>query len=370
MNKIIVALLLISFIFFFFLGLFVGVYKIFPYSELDNIKNQFELNSEQISNQYSKPVNLEPMTTLYNIEDVKQKRNELIQFVWKTNELPNKLPEQIDKNISDERFIPLSNLEQIDKLTITMEHGLSSIVYVFYPENSNGKVVIYHQGHSGGFINGKSTIEKFVDDGFTVAAFSMPLIGLNNQPIVNIENIGSVKLLKHNQFVILESDEFSSMSYFFTPITVTINYLTDISNFKDFYMLGISGGGWTSTVYPALDTRITKSFSIAGSLPLSLRNIISDVGDYEQFNPEFYSIANYFDIYVMSSSGNNREHIQIFNQNDPCCFSGKDSSYLFDPLRNSISSFDSGVFEIIVDETHNEHKISNFAYDIIMKKLV
>ena len=43
-------------------------------------------------------------------------------------------------------------------------------------------------------------------------------------------------------------------------------------------MIGISGGGWTTTVYPAIDTRISESFSVAGSLPLSLRNTIEDNG--------------------------------------------------------------------------------------------
>ena len=73
----------------------------------------------------------------------------------------------------------------------------------------------------------KSTIQKFLDNGFTVAAFSMPLIGLNNQPVIELENIGEVKFFKHNQFVYLESENFSSMSYFFTPISVTLNHLSN-----------------------------------------------------------------------------------------------------------------------------------------------
>ena len=313
MNRILIVILLSSFVIIFFLGLFIGVYKYFPYYELNNIKDQFESKTFKLDNRPVDYINLDSMISIQNVNDLEEKRNQLIQFIWKTNNLPKQLP-IVDTKILDERFNNFSNLKQIDRLTIEMEHKLSSIVYVFSPENNNGDIILYHQGHSGGFINGKTTIQKFLDNGFTVAAFSMPLIGLNNQPDIEIENLGTIKFFKHNQLILLESENFSSMSYFFTPLSVTLNYLSNNYSFENIHMVGISGGGWTTTVYPALDNRITKSFSIAGSLPLSLRNVIDDVGDYEQYNPDFYSIANYLDIYIMSSSGSNREHIQIFNK--------------------------------------------------------
>ena len=369
MNRILVIILLISFVIIFFLGLFIGVYKFFPYSELNDIADQFQSETSDFDNRHLDSVNLENLVSIQNTNDLNEKRNQLIKFVWKTNILPKQLPNLIDTNISDERFSNFSNLKQIDRLTIEMEHGLSSIVYVFSPENHNGSLILYHQGHSGGFINGKSTIQKFLDNGFTVAAFSMPLIGLNNQPVIELENIGEVKFFKHNQFVHLESENFSSMSYFFSPLSITLNYLSTNPSFENFHMVGISGGGWVTTVYPSLDTRITKSFSIAGSLPLSLRTIVDDVGDYEQYHPEFYSIANYLDIYIMSSSGNGREHIQIFNKYDPCCFAGEISSYSYDAIKQSVNPFNSGNFEIITDDTHFEHKISDNIIDLIIQKL-
>ena len=254
MNKILIISLLLSFIVIFFLGILVGVYNYFPYSELNNVKNQFESKTYELDDNFSNLSNLDSLISIKNTNDLEEKRNQLIQYTWKKNSLPTKLPNSIDTDIFDERFTTLSNLKQIDRLTIEMEHGLTSIVYIFSPENNNGDVILYHQGHSGGFINGKSTIQEFLDNGFTVAAFSMPLIGLNNQPIIELENIGQVKLFKHNQFVFLESENFSSMRYFFTPISVTLNHLTNNYSFENFHMVGISGGGWTTTIYPALDS--------------------------------------------------------------------------------------------------------------------
>ena len=361
----------ISFIiFFFFLGMFVGIYEFFPYSELASLKNQFETNSQIMSNNPSETLNIDYLISIQNESDIFEKRNQLIQFIWNSDDLPSRLPDYVEQNISDKRFSDLSNLKQIDKLTIEMESGIFSIVYIFSSEIDNDDVILYHQGHSGGFINGKNTIQKLLNSGFTVAAFSMPLTGMNNQPIIEIENIGPVKIFKHNQFIHLERDDFSPMSYFFTPISLTLNYFDKNFSIDKYHMIGISGGGWTTTVYPAIDTRISESFSVAGSLPLSLRNTIDDVGDYEQYNTEFYSVANYFELYVMSSFGEDRKHFQIYNKFDSCCFAGNTSEYYENSIKNSISELQLGYFDIIIDDTHSEHKISDYTIDSIIDMII
>ena len=358
------AKIAILFIPIFFFGLFVG-FIIYDTSIFDSISNE---NNVQSFSQNLKPINIEEHVNISSSEDIDKKRQELINLIWKSNSLPSKQP-TVETNIVDDRFSSLTNLQKIEKISLQMEHGFVSNSYLFLPNNSNGKLIIYHQGHLGGFINGKQTIQDFLNSGFSVAAFSMPLIGMNNQPIVNIDNIGPVKFLKHNQFVLLESEEFSSLKLFFAPINSTLNYLESNYSFSEFHLVGISGGGWTSTIYPALDPRISKSFSVAGSLPLSLRNVVDDVGDYEQFHPKLYSTANYFELYIMSSIGDDREFIQIFNKNDPCCFAGDVFKIYHEPIKKFVSQFDLGNFDIIIDDTHNEHIISPFTTELIINKL-
>ena len=348
----------------FFFGLFVG-FVASNTSILDYISSE---NNVSLTSQNLKPINMEEHVNISSTEDVTKKRQELINFIWKSNLLPSTLP-NIESNIVDDRFSNFTNLDQIEKISLEMEHGFISHSYLFLPKESNGKLIIYHQGHSGGFINGKQTIQDFLDSGFSVAAFSMPLIGMNNQPVKNIENIGPVKFFKHNQFVLLESENFSSLELFFSPINSALNHIEKNYSFSEYHMVGISGGGWTSAVYPALDTRISKSFSVAGSLPLSLRTISDDVGDYEQFHPKLYSIANYFELYVLSSVGKDKEFYQIFNINDPCCFAGETYKIYHGPLKKFVSQFDSGSFDIIIDDTHNQHIISDFSRDLIIEKL-
>jgi hypothetical protein len=367
MIKPTLLIFVVSVIVVFIFGMFVGSTSlsineqksIYIDSEKQSLSNQLETET----------INIEKFTSFQDESQIAQKRSELINFLWHTEQLPIDLPNLVETNFTDSRFDDLQNLRKIEKLSIFMKDGFHSHPYIFLPETSNGKLILYHQGHSGGFVNGKQIIQAFLNSGFSVAAFSMPLIGLNNQPTVQIENFGPIQFFKHNQLILLDSDEFSSMNYFFTPINITLNHLIENYSFDEYHMVGISGGGWASTVYPAIDTRISKSFSVAGSLPLSLRNTIGDVGDYEQYNKKFYSILNYFELYIMSSYGQDREFTQIFNKYDPCCFAGNISENYYDSINDFVSNLSSGNFNIIFDDTHSEHKISDFTIDLIIKKL-
>ena len=82
-----------------------------------------------------------------------------------------------------------------------------------------------------------------------------------------------------------------------------------------------------------------------------------------------YKIANYLELYVLSGYGNDRKHIQIFNKNDPCCFSGygyESYEYFID---NKLAQLGKGSFQIFLDDTHNQHKISNTALEHIAKNI-
>ena len=376
MNKSLLICLLIGFISVFFVGLYIGTFENFSSNSLDMIINNSDSSDKTELNPVISKFNSNTIVQIQNESDIKKIRDELIFYIW--NEPPSvifpsenlsKIIPVAKKNFLDKRFENLDNIKSIEKLSIEMKHGVNSIVYIFHAEKSNNELIIYHQGHSGGFINGKSTINYFLNNGYSVMAFSMPLMGMNNQPIINVENIGTMKFFEQEQFKFLESEHFSPLNYFFTPINLSINYLDLNYNFNNYHMIGISGGGWTTTIYPALDTRISKSFAVSGSIPIPLRINPQDIGDYEQLIPDFYNIANYLELYVMSSYGPNREFVQIFNKFDPCCFSGTLFENYQEKLQNKLSELNNGRFNVILDDTHNEHKISEHALELILKKI-
>ena len=134
-------------------------------------------------------------------------------------------------------------------------------------------------------------------------------------------------------------------------------------------MIGLSGGGWTTVVYSAIDERISNSFSVAGSAPFYLRVDLRDIGDYEQTNIDLYQNVNYLELYVLSAYGDGRKHVQIFNKNDPCCYSGNGHETYESVIKDRLLQLGKGDFQIVIDETHKEHKISNHMLDLILSSM-
>jgi hypothetical protein len=305
--------------------------------------------------------------------DILNKRQNLTKLLFGSEGLPlQRLPDSLHQNIKDADFQSLENLQRIDKLTIESEWNLNSIVYHFIPEKSADKAIIYHQGHTGKFVNGISTIQAFLNKGFDVIALSMPLKGLNRMPIVNFPRFGKMKIVSHEQMSFLAPSSGHPVRFFLDPVIIVLNYLENL-NFNRMMMIGISGGGWTTTLCAALDTRISKSFPVAGSLPFYLRSRDmhnkSTFGDYEQYVPEIYRIANYLDLYIMGAYGEGRQQLQILNQYDSCCFGGTGYTTYIDLIKATIEKLGKGEFDVFLDSSHKEHKISELALDTIFKDL-
>ena len=357
----------------FIFGLTVGVYKIFPYEILDSSLDAIKEEAPTENNQFITQSDLNTLVRIDGKSDIEKKRNDLTEFFWNVGSLQRvqhdgQLPE-IESDIYDSRYNDLQNLKRIDKLTVEMEYGIDSVSYLLLPEESNQKLILYHHGHDGDFILGSNTIQFFLERNFTVLAMTMPLVGMNNQPIVGIDGFGEMKLISHDQFNLLEKNKFNPMKLFIHPIQVNLNYLDKEYDFKRYSIIGLSGGGWIGIVYSAIDDRISDSFSIASSLPFYLRVDARDVGDYEQTNVNLYKITNYLELYVLAGYGDDRKHIQIFNKNDPCCYSGIGyESYEFF-IKNKLVELGKGSFQILIDDTHNEHKISDTMLEYIRKNI-
>ena len=357
----------------FIFGLTVGVYKIFPYEILDSSLDAIKEEAPTENNQFITQSDLNTLVRIDGKSDIEKKRNDLTEFFWNVGSLQRvqhdgQLPE-IESDIYDSRYNDLQNLKRIDKLTVEMEYGIDSVSYLLLPEESNQKLILYHHGHDGDFILGSNTIQFFLDRNFTVLAMTMPLVGMNNQPIVGIDGFGEMKLISHDQFNLLEKNKFNPMKLFIHPIQVNLNYLDKEYDFKRYSIIGLSGGGWIGLVYSAIDDRISDSFSIASSLPFYLRVDARDIGDYEQTNVNLYKITNYLELYVLAGYGDDRKHIQIFNKNDPCCYSGIGyESYEFF-IKDKLVELGKGSFQILIDDTHNEHKISDTMLEYIRKNI-
>ena len=359
----------------FFYGVVVGLYEYFPYEVLNQTKKTLfnEGTDEHIITSTSfEKFDASSIIEINTKEDLTYKRTSLIKYIWK-DQMPTKLPISITENFVDDNFSDLENLKQLDKITIEMEHGVNSIAYFFIPHEQNNKLIIYHQGHDGDFLLGKNTIQFFLKNGYSIVAFSMPLKGMNSQPVIETSDFGPIKFVSHKQFTLLESSKFSPMKYFVEPIVLSLNFIDKNYDYDSYNMIGISGGGWTTIIYSAIDERISQSYSVAGSYPLHLRYETKNLGDYEQTNPNIYRISNYLELYTMSSSGDNRKLVQLFIYNDPCCFQAE--LYEKFPYSNVIQNRleilgNEGDFSVFLDNSTNKHEISDRVLNLILDDML
>ena len=296
--------------------------------------------------------------TLHSPAALRRKREELIEFIWGPAGFPKtQLPAKITKHAP----LPIANLQHaksVETFTIRMDSNQENTTHHLLPRRPNGQLVILHHGHSCTFddaTNPKSygmahATDKLLEAGYAVLLAYMP--HLRPGDCGNHADLTNLK-------------------YFLEPVAISLNQLR--RTYRQIHMAGLSGGGWTTTLYAALDPTIQTSFPIAGSIPLYLRTGGS-VGDWEQYLPSFYRLAGYPDLYVLGSSG--RKQIQILNRQDDCCFG--QNQHQGAPYEEAYRQYEravqqalgqTGHFELVIDDTAPRHMISPAAVETMLKHL-
>lgn len=312
---------------------------------------------------------LQPDTIRFTtMADVFDRRKQLNQFIWQSDSLPaSRSLLRFDESITTSAYEygKKANLEAIDELWIDLGEEMQAGAYLFHPIESNGCLFIYHSGHGPSpgnedcyyNNNGSMTqpcgavIPALVRCGFTVLTLSMPVLGAFRNPVIN-----GVTLTTHDQM--FEAFE-HPMRFFVEPVHCFLNKLA--SDFRCVSMMGLSGGGWTATICAALDPRIKRSYSVAGSVPIWLRPPLDPLGDFEQVWEPFYTIANYTELYVMGSAGTARRQLQILNEHDDCCFSGTRHVQWVPQVRAAVELLGEGEYNFWLDQVMSSHGVSRDA---------
>ena len=311
--------------------------------------------------------------------NVEAKRAALVSYLWGERGFPTALP-TVRRGVPSP--IPgLGNVRRVDELHVAMDGGEENVTLHFVAEPSNGRLVVVALGHMCTFADGSledeasdegyglsRTIGSLLKDGYSVLGAYMP----HRSP-------GQCEDVEHDALLAQPVGYGHAAKWFVEPIAVSLNYVStqgvpdDFPHYRDFSMTGLSGGGWTTTLYAAIDPRITTSIPIAGSVPLYLRSAES-LGDDEQLLPDLYSIAGYLDLYALGAAGAGRHQTQVLNRNDNCCFGER--AYMYDAARHGawdeamrtaeravdgrLAAMGSagGTFRLEIDETADHHTIS------------
>jgi len=273
---------------------------------------------------------------------------------------------------------PQGNLSTVDQLNIFPSSNSADFpvpvhAFVFHPHSNNGKLFIYHSGHCATiaptediWVNANQTepglvIPRLIAEGYTVLA--VPMINYRTTPANNY-------YCGYNNHNALFNDGHytNPLSLFFKPLIASLNYLGR-SNYQSIYMCGLSGGGWATSIYPAIDTSIIYSFPIAGAWPKAVRSLFYPNGDIEQTWAPLYNMLDAHELFVLCCLAPARKVLQINNRYDNCCFGGNQGHlYYVDSVKKALQGTE-GVFDFYLDETIPNHQVAPRSVSIMLQFL-
>eukprot|EP00440_Ansanella_granifera_P069496 gb/GFBE01075398.1/.p1 GENE.gb/GFBE01075398.1/~~gb/GFBE01075398.1/.p1 ORF type:complete len:425 (+),score=78.23 gb/GFBE01075398.1/:2-1276(+) len=212
-------------------------------------------------------------------------------------------------------------------------------------------LVVFHNGH--GTSKGCPTygdtdgVADWLNQlGFDVAMVMMPFHDCNRDPQGPFD---------HEWFKPFADAGLPWVKFFVEPAINTINYATEVLGYERIVMMGLSGGGWTTTVTAALDPRIMLSMPVAGSMPCDFRHTS---WDFEQFCDQSWArIGNYTALYVLAALEPGRTSVQMIHEADPCCFHGCGRHRRIEEYNAYVRAHSQGQFRTAVTEG-NLHQVN------------
>ncbi len=312
--------------------------------------------------------------TVTSAAQVPFKREQIIRFIWGEAGFPrSSKPATISTNAPNP--VPgLKNVRSVETMTIRMEAGQENTTHHFIPRRGNGKLIVLQHGHACTFDDANDprgagmaeTIDTLLGAGYGVLAAYMPHMRPDD-----------CRTVPHGKMFDIKVAAGSPLKFFLEPVAVSLNALKP--RYRQIHMAGLSGGGWTTTLYAALDPTIAKSFPVAGTIPLYLR-LGGSVGDLEQYLDAFYRVAGYPDLYILGSTGPGRKQVQILNRRDDCCFGEAQhiTARVGAPYEEALRVYErevqkalgaQGHFRLAIDDTAPRHMISPEAARLMLSEL-
>jgi hypothetical protein len=328
-------------------------------------------------------VDVEDLMKIHTAADADALRPQLVAQVWKdTGVLPTGLP-TVRRDVGVPTELPaFTGVRRYDRLEVAMPFGYVATVFVLEPAKSDHRrVAFYHNGHGEPLDTMQRVAQGLLDHGYTVLLFAMPFYHWNPKTLQDPADPSVMQQPSHNDLPQWESAAYSPLALFLEPLAVAMNHVQATYRPSSVQMVGLSGGGWATTIYPALDPRITRSYPTAGSLPFFVRpgspKPSPTRGDWEQrqdMQPGFYGLADFPDIYALAATGPHRRQLQILNRFDECCFNGVGHRSYEAAVRqriavigtDAVSNESNGHWELLEDATHGEHTISPYALSVIL----
>jgi hypothetical protein len=300
--------------------------------------------------------------TTHTPADAIAKRDQLIQTIWggATPSLPvivNTFPGTGNGGELAPTYFGRTPATSI-WLAFTMENNVwARTYYATFPGSTC--LMIVNGGHAEGFFNTQN-LPKFSIPGVDalvrslagkpcdIILNSMPLQGENRFAAAYV-NINPDDTAAHDKLALLKPATGSPLKYFLGPALASLDYALSKRSYDIIGAVGLSGGGWTTTMLAAIDPRIERSYAVAGSVPTAYRSADPE-GDWEQYAVPF----SYLDLYAMSVATEGKSFL-FYNGKDPCCFQAAAVTPWADDLTEALAGFpgEFGTFMLYSASTHD-----------------
>lgn len=310
--------------------------------------------------------------------EVTAARSDLRQKIFKSTSLNTSLLPAVGVNYMDSVWATTPNLNNIKLQRYTdAGHGLMSDMQTFIPTTymnpTAGKCgVIVHGGHAQNAVKAPyaNMIRKLVEIGCEVTTISMPLAGPNDTNPTVTTDFGIYPLKRlHLDMQIIANKDFNPLAFFMNPPIAAVNDFVD-KGITNIAMFGLSGGGWTTDLYAAIDDRVDLSYSLAGSLPNYMRPWVSgSLGDWEQHEIGLLEY-DYLDLYILGAAGAGRHKANLYIVNDSCCFGGYNANHFEPTVSAAVSTIGIGEYSVGFDTTVSTHTVSTWAINWVSNDIL
>ena len=384
------------------LGVFSQIYKFFPYKPLQYIYNKLY---------YEDHIRAGPLNLDYHVYSsemlAEEKRKALSYYDYISNNSGAIRKELLNSYVVPSSVVEISKLNKEEEISFKKKNILPNDVSIFksvmYGLNHYGvfeasriaqgkkKLLIYIGGHGQNPYNNEYGYDyfeqiktKFKKKEFDILVLTLTGVGFNEEKaafptkigkvIYGIDAVSDHRIYAHfvdNRFPKLKplSMMLSGNYHLIRSLLDSENGLTEGGEkYDEVYMLGISGGGWSTVMLSSLIPDIQKSFSFSGSLPLNFRIAhTSNYGEWEDIDASIWKNFDYWHFYFLSlfdkTNTQNREQHLIFNDKDECCYSGN-AALSFKSVVDSINI--KGLKATIVK--NNKHTIDiSFVNNVILR---
>ena len=365
--KIIIVMILVSISFSW--GFISSRYQVFPFDYVR--KSYVWVTSIYQSRLFEFSIRNESDTISAIYRDVERNYHTIRQDIKDEYILPKEMIKYNKLKISKNCCSSYGYISDKDKIKFynIQYYGINHYGILLPGSQDRKNLLIYVQGHGGDPFNYdyfQEIYKEYSRRKYDVLVLSMTGLGFNSGAMRFPIKTG--RILSQKYFNKDEAKSHYIFEEYFDPeisttkplsLMLSGNYYlisSILKNYENVEMIGISGGGWYTSIISSLLPDIDKSFSFSGSLPLSFRHLDENRGDWEQIYSKFWRKYDYYHLYFLSTIGKShhskRNTYLIFNDNDACCFKDPYATI----FKTLMEKYKDERIEVIVTES-NKHAI-------------